>query len=109
MPPVWTDPDIAYDERRNLLTPRICLTHQTGFANWRSMTGSKLTFTFPPGTRYGYSGEGFEYLARFMEKKTGLSLDQQAKQLVFDPLGMREHSIHLPTMVRRSGRCAGRC
>lgn len=89
MPPVWTDPDIAYDERRNLLTPRICLTHQTGFANWRSMTGGKLTFTFTPGTRYGYSGEGFEYLARFMEKKTGLSLDQQAKQLVFDPLGMR--------------------
>jgi CubicO group peptidase (beta-lactamase class C family) len=90
MAPVWTDPDIANDERRNLLTPRISLTHQTGFANWRSMTGGKLTFTFTPGGSYGYSGEGFEYLARFMEKKTGLPLDQQAKKLVFDPLKMHD-------------------
>ncbi|MDE1175861.1 MAG: serine hydrolase [Edaphobacter sp.] len=90
MAPVWTDPDIADDARRNLLTPRMALTHQTGFANWRSMTGGKLTFQFEPGTRYGYSGEGFEYLARFMEKKTGVPLDRNAKRLVFDPLGMKE-------------------
>lgn len=50
MAPVWTDPDIANDERRNLLTPRISLTHQTGFANWRSMSGGKLSFTFTPGS-----------------------------------------------------------
>lgn len=72
MAKVWTDPDIANDERRNLLTPRLALTHQTGFANWRSMTGGKLAFTFQPGTRYSYSGEGFEYLSHFMEKKTGI-------------------------------------
>ena len=90
MAPVWTDPDIATDERRKLLTPRMALTHQTGFANWRSMTNNKLTFQFTPGTRYSYSGEGFEYLARFMEKKTGLALDANAKKLVFDPLGMHD-------------------
>jgi CubicO group peptidase (beta-lactamase class C family) len=90
MAPVWTDPDLADDPRRNTLTPRIALTHQTGFANWRSMTGGKLTFQFDPGTKYGYSGEGFEYLARFMEKKTGASLDVNAKKLVFGPLGMHE-------------------
>jgi len=87
---VWTDPDVATDERRKLLTPRIALTHQTGFANWRSMTGDKLTFRFTPGTRFSYSGEGFEYLARFMEKKTGDSLDRMAQQLVFDPLAMHD-------------------
>jgi CubicO group peptidase (beta-lactamase class C family) len=90
MAPVWTDPDIAADDRRKLLTPRIALTHQTGFANWRSMTNNKLTFQFTPGTRYSYSGEGFEYLARFMEKKTGLALDANAKKLVFDALGMHD-------------------
>jgi CubicO group peptidase (beta-lactamase class C family) len=90
MAPVWTDPDIAADERRNLLTPRIALAHQTGFANWRSMTKNKLTFQFTPGKGYGYSGEGFEYLAHFMEKKTGLPLDANARKLVFDPLEMRE-------------------
>ena len=90
MAPVWTDPDIATDDRRTLLTPRIALTHQTGFANWRSMTNNKLTFQFTPGTRYSYSGEGFEYLAHFMEKKTGVALDVNAKKLIFDPLGMHD-------------------
>lgn len=90
MAPIWTDPDIAEDDRRDLLTPRIALTHQTGFANWRSMTGGKLAFAFTPGTAYGYSGEGFEYLTRFMEKKTGMRLDEEAKKLVLDPLGMRD-------------------
>lgn len=90
MAPIWTDPDIAEDDRPDLLTPRIALTHQTGFANWRSMTGGKLTFTFTPGTGYGYSGEGFEYLTRFMEKKTGMRLDAEAQKLVFEPLGMHD-------------------
>lgn len=31
----WTDPDIANDSRRKMLTTRIVLSHQTGFANWR--------------------------------------------------------------------------
>jgi CubicO group peptidase (beta-lactamase class C family) len=53
------------------------------------MTNGKLTFQFTPGTRYGYSGEGFEYLARFMEKKLGIPLDINAQKLIFDPLGMR--------------------
>ena len=90
MATTWADPDLANDERRLLLTPRIALSHQTGFPNWRSETGNVLTFKFTPGARYGYSGEGFEYLARFMEKKTGLPLDANANKLIFDPLGMHD-------------------
>ncbi len=56
----WTDPDIASDERRKLLTPRIALSHQTGFANWRSETGDILRFRSEPGKGFGYSGEGYE-------------------------------------------------
>lgn len=93
MAPTWTDPDVAGDERSKLLTPRLALSHQTGFANWRSMTNNKLTFQFTPGTNYGYSGEGFEYLSHFMEKKTGVPLDVNAKKLVFDPLGMKNTSF----------------
>ncbi|HMF64812.1 MAG TPA: serine hydrolase domain-containing protein, partial [Edaphobacter sp.] len=29
---IWVDPDIANDPRNKLLTPRICLSHLTGFA-----------------------------------------------------------------------------
>jgi len=64
------------------------LSHQTGFPNWRSDTGGKLTFKRMPGTAYGYSGEGLEYVARFAEKKTGESFETLAQQLVFGPSGM---------------------
>ena len=35
MSPFWLDPDIKDDPWSKLLTPRLCLSHQTGFANWR--------------------------------------------------------------------------
>lgn len=86
----WTDPDIAGDPRHTRLTTRIILSHQTGFPNWRWMNADKkLNFQFDPGTRYQYSGEGFEYLRKALEKKFGKSLDQLAKELIFQPLRMK--------------------
>ena len=84
----WIDPDLAEDSKVKLLTPRIALDHQTGFANWRRMTGGKLAFTRDPGTGFGYSGEGYQYVARFAEKRTGKSFESLAQTLVFDPSGM---------------------
>ncbi|WP_137905241.1 serine hydrolase [Chryseobacterium sp. 2VB] len=87
----WTDPDIANDSRHKKLTTRMILSHQTGFPNWRWMNADKkLNFQFDPGTRYQYSGEGFEYLRKALEKKLGKSLDQLAKELVFQPFGMND-------------------
>lgn len=85
----WTDPDIATDERRKLLTPRIALSHRTGFPNWRPQTGRKLSFQWTPGEKYGYSGEGYQYVARFVERKTGQPFEELAQKLVFDPAGMK--------------------
>ena len=90
MAPVWTDPDIADDPRRGLLTPRLSLSHRTGFPNWRYDTDGKLRFVRTPGEAFGYSGEGFEYLRRYVEAKTGRPLDALARTLVFSPIGMRE-------------------
>ena len=84
----WVDPDVASDPRAKLLTPRIALEHQTGFANWRRETGGKLTFVRDPGTGFGYSGEGYQYVARFAEKRTGTPFESLAQRLVFDPSGM---------------------
>ena len=85
----WTDPDIATDERRKLLTPRLALSHRTGFPNWRPR-GMPLTFNSPPGAAYGYSGEGFEYLARFAEKKSGVAFETLAQRLVLSPAHMND-------------------
>jgi len=87
----WTDPDIANDPNTKLLTARIILSHQTGFPNWRFMNESgKLDFKFKPGTKYQYSGEGFEYLRKALEKKFNKTLQQLADELIIKPLKMTD-------------------
>lgn len=89
----WTDPDIANDPRNKKLTTRHILSHQTGFPNWRWMSADKkLSFQFDPGTKYQYSGEGFEYLRKALEKKFHKNLQQLASELIFQPLKMNETS-----------------
>ncbi|GAA3767930.1 serine hydrolase domain-containing protein [Terriglobus aquaticus] len=84
----WVDPDLADDLRARRLTPRLALDHQTGFANWRRETKGKLVFVRDPGTSFGYSGEAYQYVARFAEKRTGETFERLAQTLVFDPAGM---------------------
>lgn len=89
----FTDPDVAKDPRHKKLTTRLVLSHQTGFANWRWVNkDQKLSFDFDPGTKYQYSGEGFEYLRKAVEKKFGKSLEDLAKEIVFKPLNMNDTS-----------------
>ena len=85
----WVDPDIASDKRHQKITPRVILSHQTGFPNWRADTQTKkLQFEFQPGTKYQYSGEGFVYLQRALENKFKKSIDILADSLLFKPLKM---------------------
>lgn len=89
----WIDPDVAQDPNSKKLTTRHILSHQTGFANWRgNNTDGKLHFEFAPGTKYQYSGEGFEYLRKALEAKFGKSINELADELIFRPLGMSSTS-----------------
>src|SRR5690606_6591168 len=87
----WIDPDVAQDKNHKQLTTRHVLSHQSGFTNWRWETISgKLEFQFTPGTQYQYSGEGFEYLRKALEKKFKKTLNQLATELLFEPLNMTD-------------------
>ena len=87
----WIDPDLTNDPYLKKLTTRYVLSHQTGFPNWRSDSDSgKLYFKFEPGTKFGYSGEGFEYLRRALENKFDRSLDKLMDSVLLRPLGMRD-------------------
>ena len=89
--PYWIDADVKSDDRYKLLTPRILLSHQSGFLNWRwHYPDGKLAFTFDPGTKYQYSGEGMEYLKNAIQSKTGTKLNILMDSLVFDPLEMND-------------------
>lgn len=87
----WIDPDIKNNLWYKKLSPEIILTHRTGFANWRYMNDSnKLVFQFEPGTKYQYSGEGFEYLRRALESKFDKSIEELCKEYLFDSLEMKD-------------------
>jgi CubicO group peptidase (beta-lactamase class C family) len=90
--PYWIDSDIATDDRHKLLTPRLLLSHQSGFPNWRAETGGVLAFKCTPGSAYTYSGEGYEYLERFVANKIGVCFEDLAQSLVLDPAGMQDTS-----------------
>jgi len=76
---------LAHDERAKQLTTRHVLTHTTGLPNWG---GTPLEFIADPGEKWGYSGEGFVYLQRAVEARTGLTLEEIAQREVLAPLGM---------------------
>lgn len=87
--PYWIDPDLKGHPNVKQLTPRMLLTHTSGFLNWRYFSDNrKLSFIHPPGTTFGYSGEGFEYLAKYAEKKLDTPFDELVKSTIFEPVGM---------------------
>ncbi|TYP95909.1 CubicO group peptidase (beta-lactamase class C family) [Tenacibaculum adriaticum] len=88
--------NLENDKRYKDITARMCLSHTTGFPNWRwvSRTGvfqpevEEIEIYFDPGTEYSYSGEGIRLLQIVIEKILGKGLEQLAQERVFNPLGM---------------------
>jgi CubicO group peptidase (beta-lactamase class C family) len=95
-------PDIARDSRYQLITARMVLCHKTGFPNWRyfekpdsslHVKQGDLWLKFTPGTQFGYSGEGYYYLAQVIAYLNHLNiktLDSLYRQEVTKPLRL-EH------------------
>ena len=108
-------PELAYDPRSGTLTPRILLTHRGGLPNWRSRinfdaasyselfaSDDTLRFVADPDTEYRYSGEGYVLLQRIVEERTGKSLNELARDRVFEPLGMTRSSFLFDAEMRRN-------
>jgi serine-type D-Ala-D-Ala carboxypeptidase/endopeptidase len=86
--------DLENDERHKLITGRMCLSHTTGLPNWRWIEDDeRLKIKFEPGTRYSYSGEGMYLLQVVVEKITGKSFEELARDRVFIPLEMKSSSF----------------
>ena len=90
--------DLAGDDRWRRITPRMALTHSTGFRNfWFLEPDEKLRIHFDPGTRFSYSGEGFSLLQFAIEngrKNQGLGRDVGSlTDAIFARLGMARTSL----------------
>ncbi len=87
----WHDDysNLRSDTLYKKITARMCLSHTSGFPNWRWIEeDQKLRVKFEPGTRYAYSGEGLVYLQVVLEKMLGKSLETLMEEKIFTPLGM---------------------
>jgi CubicO group peptidase (beta-lactamase class C family) len=80
------------DPRAGLITARMVLEHTTGFQN-EVAPGRPLKIYFTPGEKFSYSGEGFLYLQKVVERITGEPLDAFMRKAVFEPLGMTSSSF----------------
>ncbi len=85
------EPYLADEPLHKKITARMVVSHTSGFPNWRDggwRSGNPLPVLFEPGSRFGYSGEGFLYLQRVMERITGCPLEQYVRAELFEPLGV---------------------
>lgn len=90
-------PRIKNRDAYGRLTPRMLLAHRSGLPNWSGdfrdpARQDALSFKFPPGTDFAYSGEGYVLLAQFLEAKAGRSWSAMSAAL-FQELGMRHTSL----------------
>ena len=80
------------------ITARLVLEHRTGLPNWSESPSSDkwptspINFKFAPDSCFGYSGEGFAFLQRAVESIKGKDIEQVAREMVFEPLGMSNSS-----------------
>lgn len=89
--PLWDYlpvPDLAADPRARRMTARMVLSHTTGLQN-ELIGDDRPALAFEPGERFRYSGEGFLYLGRVLERVTGTPFGALMDREVFRPLGMR--------------------
>jgi CubicO group peptidase (beta-lactamase class C family) len=82
-------PDHAPADRRgDTITARHVLSHSSGLRNWRNSADQPLIPDFDPGARFQYSGEGFYYLQRAVEKIAGCAIQPFMEEAVFQRFEM---------------------
>ena len=77
------------DPHGDRISARHVLSHSTGLRNWRNSADQPLVPAFEPGSRFQYSGEGFYYLQRAVEKIAGTSFERFMEERLFEPIDMR--------------------
>lgn len=98
-------PEFGPDRER--IRVRHLLNHTSGMSDdWPTrdavralgLTGAlaRVRLLFEPGTACAYSTNGYTLLAPLVERVTGLSFEEHARQRVLAPLGMHDSSFHPP-------------
>lgn len=104
-------PEITNEHADRITIDRL-LTHHTGYIPDNPLEDYRhgvdeawsrlfaLTPQDAPGTRFRYSDVNFELLGRLVERIGGQTLDDFARQRIFEPLGMKETGYLPPADLR---------
>lgn len=88
-------PYIEGETLHKKITPRMVLSHTSGFPNWRNggrQAGGPISVHFEPGSDFRYSGEGFYFLQQVVEKLTSVTTEEFMQSRLLRPLGMHSSS-----------------
>ncbi|TDF94785.1 serine hydrolase domain-containing protein [Paenibacillus piri] len=103
-------PDYAGTDKANI-TLRQLLTHSGGIPGQQPLYQSahsketlltavrNLPLRSKPGTRVEYTSQGYMILGEIIEKAAGKSLDTVLRELVFEPLGMKDTMFNPPAAL----------
>lgn len=81
---------LEHDARYKLITPRMILAHCSGIENWKNDNiPDTLEILSDPGTKFIYSGEGYNYLAKVVSLLLNKSYDQYEQEMVIRPLHLK--------------------
>jgi len=90
--PLWEYKEnaaIQHDSRSRLITARMVLSHSSGLENWQSENDpDKLEILSPPGEKFIYSGEGYNYLAEIVSVVTGDPYEKYVAKYVIESFGL---------------------
>lgn len=96
--PYLDDKFITRDPRLNDITVKQLLSHTAGFSPSYELGVDKKIYS-DPGTEFRYSGVGYIYLQNVIESISGMSMEQAARQYVFEPLGMKNSTYEAAKTV----------
>jgi CubicO group peptidase (beta-lactamase class C family) len=110
----WVPEVPNYDVPMGKITIRDLLHHTSGIPNYLALLDSGWAITdpmtehrvleflhgkrldFAPGTQYRYSNSGYVLLEMIVQRVSGKSLRDFARERIFQPLGMRSTGYHDP-------------
>jgi len=83
--------DLEHDPRYKVITARMVLSHTSGIENHRDNNDKNvLEIVEDPGKSFIYSGEGYIYLSKVIEKLIGMPVETYLKEMEYKPLQLKD-------------------
>lgn len=96
-------PQLTGDPRYKKITARMVLSHSSGLENWQRYNNpDSLEIVSEPGTKFVYSGMGYNLLADVIETITGKSYADYVNDILIKPMDLKNSYVQFKDVLRDS-------